>query len=301
MAIGIISNIQRTSIHDGPGMRTTVFFKGCPLRCVWCHNPETYEFGRELRYKEEDCLHCGSCVSVCRTGALTIQGESLQYRKSLCAGCFACTGECPAGALAIAGTEMTVEDVLREALRDRSLYERTGGGVTLSGGECTAQYDFCLSLLRALKAEGIHTCLDTSGQCQTDRFLTLARESDLVLFDIKAMDPARHKELTGVGNEKILENFFLLGENSIPVEVRMPIVPGLNDDPEGLRLAGEAIRQNKAVQSVVLLGYHKLGLSKVYDFSRHGRDLGVTPPKKATLGEMAQMLQELTGLPVSFR
>ena len=298
---GIISNIQRASIHDGPGMRTTVFFKGCPLRCLWCHNPETYAFGQELRLKADACIHCLSCVQACPSGALTVSGSRLAYDGAHCARCFACAGSCPSGALAVSGRDMTAEAILAEVLEDRSMYARTGGGVTLSGGEPTAQFALCLALLNALRAEGIHTCLDTSGHCEPMHFARLASTASMVLFDLKHPDPERHQALTGVNGRLILANFALLGKLGVPVEVRIPIIPGLNDAPETLRASARLIAANPAVRSVVLLGYHKLGLSKIYAFDQSGRDIGVTPPKNEALARLAALMADASGRPTQYR
>ena len=301
MATGIISNIQRASIHDGPGMRTTVFFKGCPLRCLWCHNPETYAFGRELRLKREACIHCLSCVQACPSGALTVSGDTLRPDRDSCVRCFSCADACPSGALAVSGREMTADEILTEALADRSMYARTGGGVTLSGGEPTAQFEICLELLTALRSEGIHTCLDTSGQCDPMRFARLASSASMVLFDLKHPDPDRHAALTGTNNRLILANFALLGKLGVPVEVRIPVIPGMNDDEQTMRTFSGLISGNRAVQSVILLGYHKLGQSKIYNFDEHGHDIGVVPPKQAHLEALADIIRSTAALPVQCR
>lgn len=297
----ILSNIQRFSLHDGPGVRTTVFFKGCPLRCLWCHNPETYRFGQELQYDREKCIFCASCAAACPSGALRTGPAGLLYDAAQCKRCFACAYACPSGALRTAGTRMTLEQVLQEVLRDRGVYERSGGGVTLSGGEATAQPQFAAALLDALRAEGVHTALDTCGFCEEATFRALAEKADLILLDIKHSDPARHKALTGQDNARILRNLDQLEAMGAAVEVRIPFIPTMNDDEETLAGMAAIVRQRACVRRVVLLGYHPLGQTKIYAFDQHGRDLGIEKPGAARLRQAAQRMQELTGKPAAWR
>ena len=301
MMEAILSNIQRFSMHDGPGLRTTVFFKGCPLRCLWCHNPETYRFGQEVRYDKESCMFCGSCLKACPAGALSANGDEMAYDPQKCRRCFQCVNACPTGAMAVAGMRMTVEQILTEALRDKSIYQRSGGGVTLSGGECTSQPEAVEAILDGLHAEGVHAALDTCGQCAPDVFRRLAAKADIILFDLKHADPQKHKELTGRDNTLILSNLHLLEEMGAKVEIRIPFVPTLNDDEENLRATAEIIRPLKCITRTVLLGYHPLGQTKIYDFDHHGRDLGIERPKSADVKTAAEKMQEWTGKPAVSR
>jgi len=196
---------------------------------------------------------------------------------------------------------MTVGEVVEEILSDAAMYERTGGGVTLSGGEASAQYEFAKSLIEALKVEGIHVALDTCGQCAPDRLMTLAGLCDLVLFDLKHADPQKHREQTGIDNRLILQNLCELGEVGTPVEARIPVIPGLNDDDEDISAMAKILADNLHVERAVLLGYHPLGRAKIYDFDRQGGVLGVKPPSRARLHELAERMQKEAGIPVTYR
>lgn len=300
-ARGVIVNIQRFSLHDGPGVRTTVFFKGCPLRCLWCHNPETYSFQPVLSRDERRCVRCGSCVAACPAGGLELTDDSLRYEAEHCLRCFACAGECPTGALQPLGREVTVDDVLRDALPDKGMYGRTGGGVTLSGGEAAAQPGFARELARALRREGISVALDTCGHVESEAFLLVCRETNLILFDLKHMDDAAHKRLTGRDMRLIKRNFQLLSWEHIPIQVRVPVIPGLNDDDETHSGIAELIRKNPRVESVVLLGYHPLGGAKVIGLNETRPALSVSPPTRERLAALAQTMAARTGLNCTFR
>lgn len=289
-----ISNIQRFSMHDGPGVRTTVFFKGCPLRCLWCHNPETYRFGAELRYNQEKCIGCRDCIRACSGRGLSASEAGLQYHSENCERCFSCVKACPTGALGIAGEKMTLEQVLVEVQRDAGIYQRSGGGVTLSGGEATMQSEFAGALLMALRKAGIHTALDTCGFCKEETFAMLAGKADLILFDIKHADPIEHKRLTGQDNRLILRNLEALEKMGANVEIRIPYIPTMNDGPENLEAVAHIIKPLRCVQRVVLLGYHPLGQTKIYDFDHHGVDLGIEKPKSAQVQRAAEFLQSIS-------
>lgn len=298
---GIITNIQRFSMHDGPGVRSTVFFKGCPLACLWCHNPETLAFGPALTHNADTCIGCGRCVQACPSAALSVTEQALSYCKEACTACYACAKACPSGALSITGKPVTVSQVLAEVLSDRGMYARTGGGVTLSGGEASAQPEFALALMRALHEEGLHVALDTCGHAETEPFLALCQEADLILFDIKHTNPDAHRRLTGQSSALIRHHFALLGNGTTPIQVRIPVVPGLNDNDDTQRDMASLIGQNPMVQSIVLLGYHALGQSKVLALGDARRALSIAPPTKEHLSSLAAQMQDRAGLPCTYR
>lgn len=277
MIAGMVFDIQRYSLHDGPGLRTLVFLKGCPLRCVWCSNPESQSPDPQLMYNGDSCTLCLACVSACPSGALTTAGEgSLSWDLTRCVSCGACVRACPNGARRLSGESMTVEDVLGLVLRDAPFYRQSGGGMTLGGGEPTCQAGFARALLEACAAHGVDTAIETCGQAETRAFLSVAELADHVFFDIKHLDRMRHTELTGVPNELILDNLRALVHRHADVTVRYPLVPGCNDDVDGLRALANYLAGLSRVPRVELVPYHRLGEHKYRLLGRAYR-LGGTP------------------------
>ncbi len=243
MITGRILHLQRLSTEDGPGIRTTVFFKGCPLRCAWCHNPESISPQPQTQWFAVRCLGCNTCLEACPNGCLSRGQDGLLIDRARCEGCGKCADACPAGAIELLGKTIRVNELLAELLKDRAYYETSGGGVTLSGGEPTLQPDFAEALLRGLKEAGVSTALDTCGLCSRQTLDRLLPHTDLVLFDIKLLDPAAHRRFTGVSNEGILQNLAYLLDyirrNRRPdLWIRTPLIPGATADDANLRAIG---------------------------------------------------------------
>jgi len=287
---GMIFDIKRYAIHDGPGIRTTVFLKGCPLRCLWCHNPESISGSPQLIYTPQKCIGCGHCFDACQNGAhILVEGHHVMDRRK-CISCGACAEGCFSGALEIAGQMVTVDEVMAEMLRDRIFYINSGGGVTLSGGEPLFQPEFTLALLEAAKEEGVHTALDTSGYTPWDVLEGVVRFTDLVLYDLKQMDSRAHRALTGVPNELIIDNLRRLDGHDIPIWVRIPLIPGRNDGDSHFHAMGEFLSRLENIERVEILGYHRLAESK---YERAGMEYtlkGLRPPPEEALASRRRIL-----------
>ncbi len=240
---GVIFNLQRYSTEDGPGIRTTVFLKGCTMRCPWCHNPEGLRRNPELVWYDVRCIGARDCLDACPTGALTLTPEGMVIDRNLCDACGRCEEACPAAALEVIGKIRTAGDVAAEALRDRVFYDKSGGGVTLSGGEPALQLDFSLALMEAVRAEGVHLALDTCGGVNGERMEPLIDLADLVLFDLKIMEPGAHLEHTGVALEQVLDNARRVAAKGKTMWVRTPVIPGYTDTEENIRAVARFIRE----------------------------------------------------------
>lgn len=264
----LISNVQKYNMYDGPGVRTLVFFKGCPLRCKWCSNPENLEKKYQVMYKRNSCIDCGACVSVCPVGIHTISKDHSKHeinRSIECIGCHKCEGACTESALSIAGKIKTISELMEIIEEDRMFYDLSGGGVTVGGGDPLMQPDAVANLLMACKQEGINTAIETSGYAKLESLLQVAEFTDLFLFDMKHIDSQRHYELTGVRNEQILKNLKELLHRRYNVKVRMPMLKGVNDnqqDIEGVINFLMPFRDHKNFKGIDLLPYHKLGINK---------------------------------------
>lgn len=259
---GTIFDIQRFCVHDGPGIRTTVFFKGCPLRCIWCHNPESQKKKAEIAYYPQKCIGCGGCIAVCPENCHTL-AEGHCFDRTNCIACGKCAEACVADSLELLGKTETAEKILKEVLRDRPFYQNSGGGLTVSGGEPLMQSDFLLELLKGAKSEGLHTCLETCGFSSKEVLRETAQYTDLFLFDIKETDDVRHQKLTGVPFTPILENLRYLNSLGAAIILRCPLVPEINDREEHMEKIA-LLAAELEVQEVNVMAYHRLGDGK-YD------------------------------------
>ncbi|MEM1674055.1 MAG: glycyl-radical enzyme activating protein [Thermofilaceae archaeon] len=291
---GTIFNIQRFCLDDGPGIRTTVFLKGCPLRCLWCCNPEGQNPWPELAHRDAICTKCGRCIETCPKNAISISDNEWHINRSLCNVCGKCVDICVRGALGILGREMSVEEVFKEVIKDLDFYEVSGGGVTLSGGEPLFQPDFAADLLKRCKDEGIHTAIETSGYSNENSLKKVLPYVDLILYDLKCISPELHKRLTGVSNDLIIRNLRLLISRGVPVIIRFPLIPTLNDSDMEIASLAEFIEQ-MGVEDVEVLPYHRLGISKYRMLGRKYELEGIMPPTSERL-QAVKRIFELRGL-----
>jgi len=260
---GRIFDIKRYSIHDGPGIRTTVFLKGCALRCLWCHNPESIDPGPELMHWPARCKRCDSCIKACPIGAISKGAAgAVVIDRAKCDLCGACAEACLYDAMQMVGREMSVEGVLAEVEKDKIFYEQSGGGVTLSGGDPFVQSAFAEALLDGCRERGMRTAIDTAGMSSDGVLDRLAAKTDLVLYDLKCMDEARHREMTGASNAPVLENLRRLAVRGTEIWIRIPLVRGVNDDDGNIRRTIDFLRSLGTVKRVGLLPYHSGGLEK---------------------------------------
>jgi len=286
---GLIFDIQRYSVHDGPGIRSLIFLKGCPLSCLWCSNPESQKASPELAFHRTFCIGCGVCVDGCPHQAIHLEGATIKVDRSKCDVCGECVKVCSPEALSIIGKWMTVEQVLAEVERDLIFYEVSQGGITVSGGEPLAQTHFVEALLKASKARGMKTAIETAGYAPWSSVEHIIRYTDLVLYDLKHIDPVVHRRLTGVSNRLILENVRRIANLGVPLTVRCPVVPGFNDDSHDMDALFHFVANLPGVKQVDLLPYHRLGGPK-YTMLGHDYALKeVRPPTRQDLERLTQV------------
>lgn len=286
---GIIFDIKRFAVHDGEGIRTTVFFKGCPLSCKWCHNPEGLSRLPETAYYENKCISCGACAGLCNNHA--INNDHHHFNRANCTACGKCAEVCPTGALKHYGTVISVEELVERLCEDREFYALSNGGVTLSGGECLLQANFCRELLKSLKALGINTAVDTCGYVQTEAIDKVAEYTDIFLYDIKAIDRNVHLHCTGKPNELILSNLLHIDKLGKKAEVRIPYVPGMNDGE--IEAIGKFLKTLGCVTKTVILPYHDFSGSK---YTSLGKNFGMPATPIPTENELDLAYKRLHGV-----
>jgi pyruvate formate lyase activating enzyme len=288
---GLVFNIQKFSIQDGPGIRTTVFMKGCPLRCPWCSNPEGMGRAPEIMPSERKCIACKQCLEACAPGAISFRADIREIDWTLCSQCLACAEVCPSHALEVVGKYRTVDETFQILERDRDFYESSGGGVTVSGGEALLQWEFVRELLRKCQGAGLHTALDTTGFCEWEHMRQILQHTDLVLFDVKHTDPVRHREKTGVPNDGILSNLERAA-GITKIWLRVPVVPGFNDSEREMRRTAElAVRVS--AEKVSLLPYHDWARGKYRRLGRNyegGAEISNTESNGPTLSRWQEIL-----------
>jgi glycyl-radical enzyme activating protein len=288
---GLIFDIQQFSTNDGPGVRTTVFLKGCPLRCFWCDNPESQTYRSQLFYFKSLCTKCYRCTTVCSTGATTIDTKGdIRIDHKLCQACGECIKACSTEARVMSGNSMTVDEVFKVVKKDSLFYLNSGGGVTASGGEATSQPEFLIQLFRRCQEAGIHTALETCGHVTWDTLVRVLDNTDLVLFDIKHMDSTKHKELTGVDNNLILQNAEKIAASGKAMVLRVPLIPGCNDTDDNIRAVGDFARRIECLR-VDILPYHQLGVQK---YERLGENYSlnhIKPYHEEEVGKLKGILE----------
>ena len=295
---GMITDIQRFSLNDGPGIRTTVFLKGCNLHCAWCHNPETIRKKNELMVYPANCIGCGHCVPVCPSGARSIAAGVLQFDRSRCTACGACAAVCFPGALKMAGRSVSVAEVMGEILQDRAYYADSGGGVTLSGGELFCQAEFADALIDACREEKIPVAVETNLNWQFESVRPILDKLDLIMFDVKIFDSVEHKRWTGVENAELLDNARRLDTLNRPLIARTPLIPGATDSAENIRAIAGFLRNFRNLRCYELLNFNPLGESKYRALEEKNPFVSARPLKPEALNRLREAAESVGNLTI---
>jgi len=296
LTTGIVLAIERCSLHDGPGLRTSVFLKGCLLSCLWCHNPESQSFRPELYYFDEKCVRCGLCAETCQVHRVNEREHTIN--RGECNACGRCTSACPQSALEIKGVEKTAQEVMQVVLKDRRYYEQSGGGLTVTGGEPMAQFEFTGALLRLAKENSINTCIETCGYAPPDRMLSLVPLVDLFLFDFKESSDDNHKKFTGVSRELVMANLFAIDRAGAKTVLRCPVIPGFNERDDYFSAIASAANALYNIAEINIMPYHPMGASKA---ARIGREYHVPYmdfPAEERIAGWVQKVSRLTNVTV---
>ncbi len=290
---GIIFDIKRYAIHDGPGIRTTVFFHGCPLACHWCHNPEGLSLRPRIIYAKNRCIGCGECVDVCPQHAIAMTPEGVLTNTRICDQCGVCTTVCMAAARKLTAKRMTVDRLLEIIKRDCLFYDESGGGVTFSGGEPLMQTDFLIEILDACGQYDIHRTVDTSGYADMAAIRAVAQRAELFLFDVKCIDPEKHKRYTGDSNAKILKNLEYLDSMGTNIIIRIPLIPGMNDDEEEMDRFDRFLSKLNSVQDVHILPYHNYQSKKYQKLGMEYRGTHIAPPSQTRMAQIMKRVENM--------
>jgi pyruvate formate lyase activating enzyme len=292
MTEGIVFDIQRYSIHDGPGIRTVVFLKGCPLKCLWCCNPESQLASPQLGFIQSKCIGCLECVKACPNKAIRFdKKKGFIVDNELCDLCGKCADACYPGARIIIGKKMSVDEVISEVIKDKSFYNRSNGGITLSGGEVLLQWGFAKEILKRCKELKIHTAIETSGYGKWEYFNQVLEYTDLVLYDLKHMNSIEHKKLTGVDNRLILENARKVSKQVREMIIRVPLIPGINDSKDNIVNLVKFVSTLEKVTEIDILPYHKLGVSKYNQIGQTYKLININPPTEQEINEIVEIIQ----------
>lgn len=291
-AMGTIFNIQRYSVQDGPGVRTTVFVKGCPLRCLWCSNPESQKSHPQISHRNTLCDKCGRCLEACPREAISLGRSGVRINRGRCDNCGACVPVCYPGALEVLGREVTEQEVLAEARKDALFYRNSGGGVTVSGGEPLDQAEFVAGFLERCQQAGLHTTMDTCGHAPAAALEAVLKHLDLVLYDVKHMEEEAHRRATGVSNKRILANALAVARAGISMIMRLPLIPRINDSEQNVR-ATARFAQELGVRRLDLLPYHRFGASKYTNLDRRYRLDGMTSPPDEEVARLKGILESM--------